>query len=59
MTDLEGTASASPTAPQEPHSEPPDEQEEPVVTGTVFLTLILLMMIFGFWALMYLTLLDR
>lgn len=35
------------------------EQEEPVTTGTVFLTLIFLMMIFGFWIMMYVTLLDR
>lgn len=34
-------------------------EEEPVVTGTLFLTLIFLMMIFGFWAMMYMTLLDR
>ena len=33
--------------------------EEPVVTGTLFLTLIFLMMIFGFWVLFYLLLLDR
>lgn len=33
--------------------------EEPVTTGTLFLTLIFLMLIFGFWAMMYLILLDR
>ncbi|MGD8414620.1 MAG: cytochrome c oxidase subunit 2A [Candidatus Latescibacterota bacterium] len=33
--------------------------EEPVVTGTIFLTLIMLMMIFGFWAVMYVDLLNR
>lgn len=34
-------------------------EEEPVVTGTLFLTLVFLMMIFGFWILFYITLLDR
>lgn len=36
---------------------PPDE--EPVFTGTLFLMVILLMLIFGFWAMMYATLLER
>lgn len=35
------------------------EVEEPVTTGTLFLTLILLMLIFGFWAMMYGILLHR
>ena len=34
-------------------------EEEPNTTGTLFLTIVLLMIIFGFWGLMYLTLLDR
>lgn len=43
-----------------PGSDPSiDSDEEPVVTGTIFLTLILLMMIFGFWAMMYVDLLNR
>ena len=42
----------------QPKSSLPPE-EEPVVTGTIFLTLILLMMIFGFWAMMYYELLNR
>lgn len=33
--------------------------EEPVVTGTLFLTLLFLMMIFGFWATIYILLLNR
>lgn len=33
--------------------------EEPVFTGTLFLMVILLMLIFGFWAMMYATLLNR
>lgn len=35
------------------------EDEEPVTTGTLFLTLILLMLIFGFWGMMYGMLLGR
>ena len=35
------------------------KEEEPEVKGTLFLTGILLMLIFGFWALMYLSMLDR
>lgn len=34
-------------------------EEEPVVTGTLFFMLILLMLLFGFWGLMYVTLLNR
>ena len=34
-------------------------EEEPVFTGTLFFMLILLMLIFGFWGLMYITLLNR
>lgn len=33
--------------------------EEPPVTGTLLITLLLLMFIFGFWAMMYITLLNR
>jgi flagellar biogenesis protein FliO len=42
-------------------SEPPPEaeNEEPTFTGTLFLMAILLMLIFGFWVMMYLTLLER
>jgi hypothetical protein len=36
---------------------PPDE--EPIFTGTLFLMVLLLMLIFGFWAMMYVTLLNR
>lgn len=35
------------------------EVDEPDTTGTVFLTLILLMLIFGFWAMMYVILIDQ
>jgi hypothetical protein len=34
-------------------------EEEPVVSGTLFLTLVFLMLIFGFWVMMYLILLNR
>jgi len=34
-------------------------QEEPVITGTLFFTTLLRIMIFGFWAMMYFTLLNR
>ena len=34
-------------------------EEEPVVTGTLFLMLLFLMMIFGFWAMMYLVMINR
>ncbi len=32
--------------------------EEPETSGTVFLTLVLLMLIFGFWVMMYVLLID-
>ena len=34
-------------------------EEEPVVTGTLFLNTLILIMIFGFWVMMYFTLLGR
>jgi hypothetical protein len=49
--------SAPTGAPGEGGDAPP--QEEPVITGTLFFTTLLLIMIFGFWAMMYLTLLNR
>lgn len=33
--------------------------EEPDTSGTVFLTLVLLMLIFGFWVMMYVVLIDH
>lgn len=33
--------------------------EEPEITGTLVLTTLLLIMIFGFWVMMYFTLLGR
>jgi hypothetical protein len=34
-------------------------EEEPNTSGTVFLTLVFLMMIFGMWTVLYLMLLNR
>lgn len=42
---------------QQPAELAPDE--EPTTTGTLFLMLIFLMLIFGFWAMMYMVLLNR
>ncbi len=53
----------SPHAPATGSADPADtelsKEEEPVTTGTLFLTMILLMLIFGFWIIMYVMLLDR
>ena len=35
------------------------KEAEPELRGTILLTTLLLIMIFGFWALMYLTLVNR
>ena len=35
-----------------------EEEEEPVITGTLFLTSLLLVLIIGFWVLMYITLIG-
>lgn len=52
-----------PPAPSTGSSDPQQTElkpeEEPVVTGTLFLTLLFLMLIFGFWVMMYLILLNR
>lgn len=34
-------------------------EEEPTTTGTLFLMIIFLMLIFGFWITLYITLLNR
>jgi hypothetical protein len=47
------------TGSADPRATELDAEEEPVTTGTLFLTLILLMLIFGFWAMMYGILLHR
>jgi len=38
--------------------EPPAEAEEPVVRGTLFIMLLFMMALVGFWILMYLRLLE-
>ncbi len=35
------------------------QEEEPIATGTFFLMIVFLMLIAGFWAVVYLTLLRR
>lgn len=47
------------TGTRDPHKTELQHEEEPNTTGTLFLTLILLMLIFGFWIIMYITLLNR
>ena len=52
-----GTAPATGTHDQEAtHVQP---VEEPNTAGTLFFTLLLLMVIFGFWVVMYVELLNR
>jgi len=34
------------------------QQEEPILAGTLFLTMVFLMMVFGFWITLYITLLN-
>lgn len=34
-------------------------EQEPHLSGTLFLTIILLMLIFGFWMMMYIEMLNR
>lgn len=55
----EDTINRSPTEPTDPESHTTTSEEEPIIAGTIFLTLIFLMMIFGFWTIMYVMLLNR
>lgn len=43
----------------DPEKTEPRAEEEPVATGTLFLTMIILMIIVAIWVIMYLRLLDR
>ena len=43
----------------EPTEDSDSTEEEPVFSGTIFLNMVLLMAIFGFWVMMYFTLLER
>ena len=56
--DAETSAAPGLAVDQRPPAEPPEE-EEPVIAGTLFLTSLLLVMIFGFWVMMYVTLIQR
>jgi len=48
-----------PTGPGDPPSPNLAPDEEPVTTGTLFLTMIILMVIAGIWAIVYGLLLNR
>ncbi len=54
-----GEKRAPATGAEEPEKTELSPEEGPIVRGTVFLTLILLMAIFGFWILMYWMMLNR
>lgn len=56
---METHDSTPPTGSTDSHETELRPEEAPIVTGTLFLTLIFLMMIFGFWVMMYLVLLNR
>lgn len=47
------------TGTNDPHASEPSRVEEPVVTGTLFLTFLLLVVIGGVWVVMYRLLLNR
>lgn len=55
MTENKAPATGS-TSPKDTEIAP---EEEPVVTGALFLSMVMLMLIAGAWAVMFLTLLDR
>lgn len=57
MSTEDPTARAAGSA--EPEETDLTPETEPVVTGTLFLAMLLLLLIFGFWAMMYVTLLHR
>lgn len=47
-----------PESPETAAAEPPSEVDEPNVQGTLFIMLLFLMLLVGFWILMYLRLLE-
>ncbi len=53
------TSNVEQGAPERRTDEVDDFTEEPNLRGTIFLTLLLLMLIFGFWVMMYLTMIRR
>lgn len=58
-TAAEDTAEERTTGSDDPTATRLHDVEQPDLRGTLFLTTIFLMMIFGFWALMYFELLGR
>ncbi|MFW5955120.1 MAG: hypothetical protein ACOCSK_00080 [Rhodothermales bacterium] len=50
---------STPTGSEDPRDTHILPEEKPALGGTVFLTVILLMLIFGFWMMMYVELLNR
>lgn len=55
----EPTRAAPATGSSDPAETQLAREEEPDTTGTLFLTIILLMIIAAFWAIIYVRLLDR
>ena len=58
MTDETRSDAPATGSPSPPDTEIAPE-EEPVVTGALFLSMVMLMLIAGAWVVMFLTLLDR
>lgn len=56
---MENQEPAPATGSTDPRDTEMQPDEEPVVTGTLFLTLLFLMLIFGFWFMMYMIMLNR
>jgi hypothetical protein len=56
---MDGPGTAPATGTTDPTRTELAPGEEPVTTGTLFLTLILLMLIGGIWVIVYARLLDR
>lgn len=54
-----GEALLPATGTDKPEETELDPDEEPTTTGTLFLTLVFLMLIFGMWVMMYLILIER
>jgi hypothetical protein len=59
MTEEDRTTRAPATGTNDPHATELSPAEEPVVTGTLFLTFLLLVVIGGVWVVMYRLLLNR
>lgn len=59
MIEEDRTTRAPATGTSDPRVTDPSPAEEPVVTGTLFLTFVLLVVIAGVWVVMYRLLLNR